>query len=262
MFDPEIISRYPVTEPVETILAIFSRTLPYNFDYEFVIRQAQARLANRSQQELTAGASHLLELLFKAEEAERARLIEKMRAGENFIFQTDPSKFSALFQEFDLDDQPDFPAASPTDYFAILALVYALESLETELKITSWETHIEALDEFQKLSLPSFRATAKARLQDSMSLISFIEGIEFEAIFRRKIAIGANKMKNRTYHVLKQQIFDYVDLECGELTNRRAAQVAYLQFKDQVASTLNSDDPEHQIAKWIGSHRKGASKPK
>ncbi|TYC62562.1 hypothetical protein FMN52_02055 [Marinobacter sp. BW6] len=262
MFDPEIISRYPVKESVETILSRFNRTAPYSLDYEFVISQAQTRLANRSKRELTAGAIHLRKLLARAEETEQEQIMEKMRAGEQNIFQTDPSKFSAFFQEFDLDDQSDFPNASPTDYFAILVLVYALESLELQLQVESWEAQKDSLDPIQALRLPGLQVASGERLQSAVGLINFIEGIEFEAIFRRKIAKGANRAKNRAYQNLKQKIFDFIDSECQELSSRKAAQVAYLQFKDQVSSTLNSDDPEHQIAKWIGTHRKGTKKPK
>lgn len=258
MFDPEIISRNPVKASAEAILGKFNRTIPYNLDYEYAIWQAQMRLGNRSQKELAAGAVHLRELLFHAEEVEHDRLVEKMEAGEELIFQSDPSKFTALFQEFDLDQQTDFPDASPTEYFAILAMVYTLESLETQFQAESWEAQTDKLNTVQQLQLPSLNTAAQQRLLDAHSLISFIEGIEFESIFRKKNAARANRARNQGYEKLKTRIFEYVDSECAELSNRKAAQVSYLQFQGLVDKTLNSDDPEHQIAKWIGSHRKGS----
>jgi hypothetical protein len=260
MFDPKIISRYPVKDSVEAILQRFNRTAPYSLDYEFVITQAQRRLIDRSEEELGAGALHLRDLLIQAEEAEQERIAEKMKAGEALIFQTDPSKFSALFQEFDLDDKPDFPNATPTDYFSILALAYAFESLESGLKAESWEAQKDKLNAVQKLSLPSLKPASEARLQSAVALISFIEGIEFGAIFRRKIAKAANKAKYSSFEELKKKIFEFTDSDCQGLSNRKAARVAYAQFKDQVDATLNSEEPEQQIAKWIGSHIKGTNK--
>lgn len=262
MFDPKIIRRHSMKQSPEQILAKFNRTIPYNLDYEYAICQAQTRLAHRSQNELEAGAVHLRELLLHAEEVEHDRLLEKMEAGEELIFQTDPSKFTALFQEFDLDQQPDFPDASPSEYFAILAMVYTLESLEMQLQADSWEAQIEKLDPIQRLRLPSLKRGAEERLLEAHSTITFIEGIEFEAIFRKKNAARANRAKNKAYQDLKRHIFEFVDLECIEFSNRKAAQVAYLQFKELVDETLNSDDPEHQIAKWIGTHRRESKKSK
>lgn len=262
MFDPEIIRRNPVKQSAETILDKFNRTIPYSLDYEYAIWQAQMRLGSRSQAELAAGAVHLRELLFHAEEVEHDRLVEKMEAGEELIFQSDPSKFTALFQEFDLDQQSDFPDASPTEYFAILAMVYTLESLESQFKADSWGDQIDKLNAVQQLQLPSLNTAAQQRLLDAHSLIAFIEGIEFESIFRKKNAARANRAKNQGYEKLKNRIFEFVDSECTELSNRKAAQVSYLQLKELVDNTLNSDDPEHQIAKWIGAHRKGSNKTK
>ena len=256
MFDPQIIHRHPVKASAEDLLARFNKDVHYNLDYEYSIWQAQLRLQNRSQQELEAGAVHLRELLFHAEEIEHDRLVEKMEAGEELIFQSDPSKFTALFQEFDLDQQADFPNATPSEYFAILALVYTLESLEVQLEADSRQARVGTLDPLDELQLPSLTNAAKTRLRDAHAMISFIEGIEFEAIFRKKNASRANRAKNQGYRRLKSEIFQFVDKECQELSNRKAAQVAYLQFRKIVDQVSSSDDPEHQIAKWIGEHRK------
>lgn len=243
MFDRSVLERIDLFAHPKEIVSAVVPDLRYTANHEYLITQAQRRLQDRTEGELQTGAHYLEELFRAADRKAFDGSLTRLKAGSEVEFINDPIAFTELFQEFELDSQQDFPNATPITYFALLALIYALESLE-------YLRHYDDPKERERAAIGSMV------IDRAKEMIAFIQGMEFEGIFRRKIATTANRARYQPYQALKRKIFDFVDAECAELSNRRAAQVAYLELRSEISTIMQSDDPEQQIAKWIGKHRR------
>lgn len=243
MFDRSVLERTDPTAQPKQIVTSAVPDLRFTTHLEYVIRQAQSRLKGRSPEELRIGAGYLEQLFKKADQIAFDRAFYKRGAEPPLERINDPIAFSLLFQEQELDKKEDFPDASAITYFSLLALIYALECLE-------YLKRYEDAKEREQAAMHSLV------LERAKEMIAFIQGMEFQGIFRKKLATQANQARYQPFNELKQQIFDFVDSECGEYSNRKSSQIAYLQFKEAIDAAMDSDDPEHQIAKWIGQHRR------
>lgn len=252
----KLLRTYPVTGTVEAILDQFQTGDEPTHEHEYLLTQAKSRLLGRSEQELLKGAKTVLDLSDQAEKRAMSKARRELDSGKKKVYLTDPYAFSTLFEEYDLAEDPDFPGASPADYFAILALVYTLQSLDALQTYRSIIHEGSEADWFEQNAQDHFRRFAHERVSETRELIGLISGIEFEGIFRRKQSRSGSKAKAKRYATLNKKVCDYVLKECSGHSHRRSAQIAYLQFQDEVDRTLNTDDPETQLAKWISKARK------
>ncbi|MBZ2168031.1 hypothetical protein [Marinobacter sp. F4216] len=243
-----------LADPARVIESI-NPSMAHSLDHEYVIRNAKERLRGRSQQELEIGIQHANRLIESAERKAHQSAKAKLRQVGGPIFTNDAISFIELFEQLDLEDQEDFPNADPITYFALIAYVYALESLDSGRKADD-----SSPDAFEQALKDHFAQFARERITEAREMMAFIHGMEFEAVFRRKSSLKANTAKHLDYNQLKRRIFKFVDSECDELSNRKAAIATASRFEAEISSTMRSDDPTHQIAKWIGSHRKQKNK--
>ncbi|MBL3556876.1 MULTISPECIES: hypothetical protein [Marinobacter] len=256
MIDEELVKNVDLLAKPSDIIASINPEMLHSLDHEYVIRQAQERLKGRSKSELEAGVRYAGQLVESAEGMAQWVGQTKMRQGAEQVFMNDPISFIELFEHFDVHEQDDFPNATPITYFALIAFLYALESLKA-YSAPSVQSGANADNSYDHILQEHSERFAGERLTEAREMIAFILGMEFEAVFRRKRAKRANKAKNQDYSELKKRIFEFVDTECDGLSNRKAAIAAASRFETEISGVSRSDDPEHQIAKWIGEHRKG-----
>lgn len=260
MIDTELVEKVDLLAEPTSIIRAINPDMENSLDHDYVIRQAQGRLKGRSQSELEVGARYAAQLMESAEGIGQWVAREKMRQGAEQVFTNDPISFIELFERLDIYEQDDFPNATPITYFSLIAFVYALESLKASQKQKQYSGK-ERGDDYERAMREHLNRFATDRINEAKEMIAFILGMEFEAVFRRKRARKANTIRNQDYNQLKEQIFGFVDSECADLSNRKAAIAAASRFEAEITEVIRSDDPEHQIAKWIGAHRRNKKKP-
>lgn len=260
MLDEELVKGINLLAAPEDIIVSINPDMRHSQDHEYVIRQAQGRLKDRSQSELQVGVRYAGQLMESAESMAQWVAQEKMREGAEPRFMNDPLSFLELFEQMDIFEQEDFPSATPITYFSIIAYVYALESLKASEQTSDFSS-TESGNDYDRAIRDHSKRFANERIIEAREMIAFILGMEFEGVFRRKRARKANTARNQDYSQLKERIFAFVDSECEALSNRKAAIAAASRFESEISDVIRSDDPEHQIAKWIGAHRRSKQNP-
>ncbi len=260
MLDQELVRQVDLLDAPGNIVVSINPDMADSLDHQYVIRQAQERLKDRSQSELEAGVRYAGELIASAEGKGQQVAQEKMSQGAEQVFMNDPISFVELFEQLDIHEQDDFPAATPITYFSLIAYVYALESLKASHRGKEF-LGPESGDDYERAVQEHSKRFANERITQAREMIAFVLGMEFEGVFRRKRARKANTARNQDYSQLKERIFGFVDSECEALSNRKAAIAAASRFESEISDVIRSDDPEHQIAKWIGTHRRSKQNP-
>lgn len=268
MLDPELFDRRNPLLPYDLSLNAPLKAQHGNltYDFGFIIDSCQDQLAGRSLEEIQFAAEFLNWLMGKADESHLTASIAAIEGGKSAVFQTDPRKILSLFETFDLEDQSDFPAATPEDYFAVLALAKCFEAIETHENLTAYERNENSAiraawgndtpEEIQtSLHLNAIRAR-DSLMSESRDLVAFIDGIRFAQLRSKNAGKRGAKAKNSPFTKLNKMLMAVYEEKYASLTDRHAASRLYDDYRDEVDHVLRTDDPAHRISKWIGKHKK------
>ncbi|MDO3722237.1 hypothetical protein QVZ43_10930 [Marinobacter sp. chi1] len=266
LLDPELFVRRDPFEhyglSLEEPLKAQHKELTLSFG--FIIWSCQEQLAGRSTEELQYAVEFLNWLMGEAQERHKTESWKQIKQGKETVFQTEPRQLLTLFEDYDLDDQEEFPNAAPEDYFAALAMAKCYEAMETHERLTPYEKGetsfvVEGYPEDLQLSL--YHNAIRARdslLSEARDLVAFIDGIRFAQLRTRNDGKRGAKAKNTRFARLNRRLMDVYDERYQHLTNRHAASRLYEEFRDEVEGVLRTDDPIQRISIWIGRHRKTA----
>ena len=122
LLDPELFDRRDPLEPYDMRLdaPLKARHKGLTLDFGYLIGSCQSQLKGRSLAELKFAVEFSNWLMRTAKSQFRnARMLGPNR-DQAAVFLTDPRQILALFEDYDLDEQPDFPRGTPEDYFACL----------------------------------------------------------------------------------------------------------------------------------------------
>jgi len=268
LLDPELFDRRDPFEPYDMRLEEPLKAKHKNFTMAFgyLIESCQKQLQGRSLAELQFAIEFSNWLMANAEQQFRHERIFGQGRERAVVFLTDPRKILALFEDYDLKDQAEFPNGTPEDYFAVLALGKCFEAIETHERLTaygrgetqymdrSWGDNSE-FDVQDSL----YRTAISARdslLSEARNLIAFIDGIHFSQLRAKTSGKRGAKAKNSPFATLKRQLLAEYDKRYRHLSNRHAASRLYQTFQADVDAVLRTDDPAHRISTWIGQHKK------
>lgn len=264
LLDPKLFDRRDPFEPYDLSLyePLKAQHGDLTFAFGFIISSCQEQLSTRSLDELQYAVEFLNWVMGEADHRHSLASMDQIKEGKETVFETDPRKILTLFEDFDLEDQPDFPNAVPEDYFAVLALAKCYEAIETHERLTPYgrgETTIlyEGYPEDLQYSLYHNAIGARdALLSEAKDLVAFIDGIRFAQLRARNNGKRGAKAKNTDFAKLNQKLMAIYDEKYRKLTNRHAASRLYEEFREEVDDVLRTDDPAHRISIWIGRHKK------
>lgn len=264
LLDPESFDRRDPFEQYDLSLTDPNKAQHAEFTWPlgFLIDNCQDQLASRTLDELQYAIEFLNWLMGQADHQHSIAAMEKIKGGKQTVFETDPRKILALFEDFDLQEQDGFPDATPQDYFAVLALAKCFEAIETHERLTSYEKGetafvVEGYPEDLQYSLYHNAIGAReSLLSEAKDLVSFIDGIRFAQLRARNNGKRGAQAKNTSFARLNQKLMAIYDDKYRKLTNRHAASRLYEEHRKEIDEVLRTDDPAHRISIWIGRHRK------
>lgn len=268
LLDPELFERRDPFEPYDLCLEepLKARHKDFTMAFGYLIESCQEQLQGRSLAELQFAIEFSNWLMTNAEQRFRHERIFGQSREKAVVFLTDPRKILALFEDYDLNDQAEFPNATPEDYFAVLALGKCFEAIETHERLTaygrgetqymdrSWGDNSEF--DVQDSLYHTAISARDSLLSEARDLIAFIDGIHFSQLRARNSGKRGAKAKNSPFATLKRQILAEYDESYRHLSNRHAADRLYKTFRADVHDVLSTDDPAHRISIWIGQHKK------
>jgi len=204
MIDPKLAKTVNLLAEPTSIIEAFDPALGKSIDHEYIISQAQERLKGRSQDELEAGTRYAAELLRQAEASAKSSALKQMQAGTNQVYLNDPLAFIELFERFELDKREDFSDAEPITYFSLIALNFALESLDASRRAGDPSGN-PSKDPMEQAVREHAKRFVQERANDAKELLAFTHGMEFEGIFRRKTASKAGQTRQAQFDPLKEK---------------------------------------------------------
>jgi len=268
LLDPELFSRRDPFETydmgLENPLEAQHGELTHTFG--FIITSCQEQLANRPREELEYAVEFLNWIMGEADHRHKISSIQKLKAGTKVVFETDPRKLLALFEDFDLEDQDGFPSGTPEDYFAVLALAKCFEAIETHETLTAYANGESAyvIEGYpHDLQAPLYHNSINARdnlLSEAKDLLAFVDGIRFAQLRAKSAGKRGATAKSTPFVMLREKLMAVYDQQYQKMTNRQAAGRLYQEFQEEVDKTLHTDDPAHRIGIWIGQHKKKSSR--
>lgn len=264
LLDPGLFSRRAPFQPYDMNLADPLRAQHGDFasTFGFIISSCQEQLRDRRREELEYAVEFLNWLMPQADHQHAISAMERLQQGAEAVFETDPRKMLALFQDFDLEDQDAFPGASPEDYFAVLALAKCYEAIETHERLTAYANKesaqvIQGYPEALQESL--YHSAIRARdhlLSEAKDLVAFVDGIRFAQLRAKSAGRRGATAKSTPFVKLRETLMARYNEKYQKMTNRQAANRLYQDFRSEVDATLRTDDPVQRIGIWIGQHNK------
>jgi hypothetical protein len=268
LLDPELFDRRNPFNPYDMSLEapLEAKHQEFTMAFGYLIGSCQEQLQGRSLAELQFATEFSNWLMANAEHRFRHESILKLSHEKKVVFLTDPRKILALFEDYDLNDQVEFPNGTPEDYFAVIALGKCFEAIETHEQLTaSGRKEASFMDyslgEGAKISLEDSLHYNAISARDSLitearDLVAFIDGIRFSRLRAKTSGKRGAKAKNSPFAKLKRHLLAEYDESYRHLSNRHAADKLYTSFRANVDDVLSTDDPAHRISIWIGQHKK------
>lgn len=264
LLDPELFSRRDPHEEYDMSLEtpLKAQHVGFTDSFGFIIMSCQEQLSGRPLEELEYAVEFLNWLMNEADNQYTLQSIDKLKGGRKVVFETDPRKLLALFEDFDLEDQKGFPNATPEDYFAVLALAKCYEAIETHERLTAYgrgETTFVVSGYPDDLQDSLYHNAIRARdslLSEAKDLVAFIDGIRFAQLRSKSAGKRGATAKSTPFVMLREKLMSIYDERYQNRTNRQAANLLYQEFRDEVEQVLRTDDPAQRIGIWIGQHKK------
>ncbi|WP_417514436.1 hypothetical protein [Marinobacter sp.] len=268
LLDPELFDRRDPFVPYDMCLEapLQAKHKDFTMAFGYLIESSQEQLQGRSLAELQFAIEFSNWLMTNAEQRFRHERIFGQSREKAVVFLTDPRKILALFEDYDLNDQAEFPNGTPEDYFAVLALGKCFEAIETHERLTaygrgetqymdrSWGDNSEF--DVQDSLYHTAISARDSLLSEARDLIAFIDGIHFSQLRAKNSGKRGAKAKNSAFATLNTKLMAVYDERYQHLTNRHAASRLYDDFINEVDHVLRTDDPAHRISIWIGIHKK------
>lgn len=235
-------------------------------------QRARKILQTRSAAELDYGFESLNWLLGEGSRVFSADFVRGVYGDEAFTNR--PKVLRALAPRFDLVDQSAFPQATWAEYFALLALACTGEQLYMQkqpLKLPPALQQIYDQDalarhheqELRDAAVEAMEAVCIAeQLQAEAAWLQKLEAVSAEAAAKlREAGQQGGRVRAKPFNDLRKALLDYYDQHLTERSNRGAAKQLCNKFAADIAAVLRTDEPAHQIEKWIGQHRKRSAIP-
>jgi hypothetical protein len=268
VLDPELFDRRNPFDPYDMSLEapLEAKHQEFTMAFGYLIGSCQEQLQGRSPAELQFATEFSNWLMTNAEHRFRHESILKLSHEKTVVFLTDPRKILALFEDYDLNDQVEFPNGTPEDYFAVIALGKCFEAIETHERLTAYSRgETSSMDsswgEDSVIGVQGslYHGAISARdslLSEARDLVAFIDGIRFAQLRSKSSGKRGAKAKNSPFAKLRRHLMAEYDENYQHLSNRHAASKLYNSFRDDVDKVLSTDDPSHRISLWIGVHKK------
>lgn len=155
---------------------------------------------------------------------------------------------------FDLSNQSSILDATWSDYFAVLAIAYADEALyeyKAQPQAPTPEWTIGFLQHMTACAIESMDAICYAELLIALdNNVSTRMRKEFQERGRK-----GGLRKTARFSELRDKVLRYSDKYLNKSV-RETARLSYETFQSEVNTVLHTTDPEKQLEKWIGSHRR------
>jgi hypothetical protein len=199
--------------------------------------------------------------------------IEESNPINHRIYLNRVKALKTLVNEFDISNQSQFQNATWAEYFAVLTLALVAEMLCEANFAPSKMTH-PTIGPFVMSLDGGFKGyTVKHWAVQTMEAVCYAEQLEMEARLLDEVTAKAIKeemrargtkgvkIRNAKYDELHQKVIALYEEKYTSRSNRDAAKRIYDELKDEIDTTLNTDDPEKQLEKVIGRHVKSKTSP-
>lgn len=233
------------------------------------LERARALLAPRSDAQLDylfdslgwllkEGNQHLLKEVTAALEHRSSVPVSRVKALDAYLRSTD------------LRGQVEVPDATPADYFATLTLAYVGEALYSLQENPHRPTERDRLYAQLEQELAYHREQALIDMAiEAMDAVGMAERdaaerrAADEAIETTSARHGqlGGKLRAGRYSGLRQIIKTAYLKQHIHRSTRNAAKRLCEEFAPQIESTLNTEDPQKQLEKWIAQYRHDAGLP-
>jgi len=236
----------------------FDETQYPGWGIDLIIDRAIRSLRHRTMKELEYGLEtlHTLELKYNTHGLMKA-INKEGNKDKKHLYITHADNLREAMKDFDINDQSEFPEATWPEYFALLALAHIGEYVSTikehhpgidisvlnpELGHNYVDVAVEAMDALGEAD--ALEREKRVRLE------TLKEG-------RKAGASHAAKQRLAPYHSVRIKCLKIYDDKYSSRSNRDAAHRIFKNdLTEEERSVFHSDDPAHQIEKWIGDHRK------
>lgn len=225
-------------------------TLPTSMHFHLGDQLERAReiLAGRSNEQIAYGLESLDWLLKQGSEM---LLMDFFASDKEAQFMSRPKALKRMQPDIDLSQQRSFPEATWPEYFALLALLYVVEWL--------YVCKCPGVDR-----LPSSARTSEVPPMDyaveAMDAVAYAECLSEGAKGRSARARKVRKFRAKKFDDLKAEVIAEYEAHHTHRSDAEAAKRIYKKLKEKVDKTLRTQDPEKQLAKWIGDHRRSINK--
>lgn len=221
----------------------FDDPLPENnllFAFGDQLSRARGLLKVRSRDQVNYLIESLDWMLKKGDEALFKKTMKEAETeGQAFINRVKALKsYAALF---DITNQESLLDATWTDYFATLSLVTILEALHPDNCSEPFTDYAYPMEAMEAVCIAEFY---KELAENNINVL-------------RKRGHAGGKKAARDFNMLTNKVLKYYRDTPGinELSNRRAAYLIYEgPLREEIDATLNTEEPDHRIAIWIGKY--------
>ena len=235
---------------------IFKGKLPIVIESGFGDQLERVReiLKQRNLSEISYGLDSLNWMLKKGGELEFRHSMKLLETKElSYVSRVKALKHFA--EQIDISEQTDFPNAKWSDYFALLALAYVLESLHPgNSGVNNLDDHV-------------FDGRYPYQLDSPIECMDAICTAENHSILEKTTPVNKDVMSERgkkggqirvaKFNELKIKLIQYYLENYTNRSNREAAKRIVKDLHEEITSVLSTDDPAITIAIWIGQYKKG-----
>lgn len=224
-----------------------------HFSFGDQLGRARRILNNRSNSEIQYALESIDWLLRKGGDW---HFYETITSDEEYFPTNRVKALRCLVDKVDLIGQEDFPNAAWGEYFAVLTIAYVVEAM---YELEHGEEHLPATPNNRpRMDMTEYGLNFPEQAIEAMDAISYAEGLLAVDSARKYVhkTMGKKGGMKRVapYNQLKNKICTIYKNKYTNLSNQKAAKSIWthdLSETDREVLVLN-DDPEHQIAVWIG----------
>jgi len=235
---------------------IFNGKLPPIIESGFGDQLERLReiLKNRNLTEIYYGLDSLNWMLKKGGELEfEASIKEVEEKGQAFLSRVKALKYFS--EQFDISEQSHFQNAKWSDYFALLALAYILESLH------SGNSGVKDLDDFVFTGQYPFKLDWPVECMDAICTSERFLIIENSPsnttqIMSERGKKGGKRKAAKFANVMKNCITLYSEKYYNR-SNREAAKRILKELSIEDLEVFSTDEPENTVERWISRYKKG-----
>lgn len=236
----------------------FEQTDQPRWDYDLIVDRAMWYLKDRSLEELQYGLESLHTLTLQYDSYGFARVADDERnKGKRILHMTKADSLRAAMGDFDISAEEQFPNATWPEYFALLALAHVGEAIST-IKDMRPEMDVFPVTEafgglILQMGIHAMDAIGEAHALEREERVRH----EMHKTARQAVASHAAKQRLAPFHAVRVKCLAIYTEKYQSKSNRDAARRIFdNDLSESERAVFRSDDPPHQIEKWIGAHLK------